>query len=159
MGIRISQAKVSDATHTWSGGVEEARTIFSALADCGLDYIHTSEHYAYAPAFPAEDPRSLSALARTFAPTVTVIANGHIDTGDVAERMLVAEQADLVAIGRAALTNRDWPLRVRDGRALEAPFTADRFGGLAVIRDDETDAGALLGAGAAVNGEESRHGE
>lgn len=139
LGIRISQAKVSDSAHKWSGGVEEARTIVEALADAGVDYLHTTEHRAHAPAFPDQDPRSLAQLARDFAPGISVIANGHIDDGETAKHLLATGQADLVGIGRAALTNPDWPLRVRDGLPLLPPFTADRFDGLAVVRDWELD--------------------
>lgn len=146
VGIRISQGKVSHPDHTWSGGVQEARTIFGALAESGLDHIHTTEYRASAPAFPDEDPRPLSELARAFAPGTTVIANGHIDTGEEAQGLLSSGRADLVSIGRAALSNRDWPLRVREGRALEPPFSTDRFGGLAILQAWEVEADRLLRA-------------
>ena len=146
VGIRISQGKVSDADHKWSGGVEEAHTIFNTLAAAGVGYIHTTEWRAGAPAFPDQDPRPLSALAEEFAPGTTIIANGHIDTGENADQLLDSGQADLVAVGKAALTNRDWPQRVRQGRDLTAPFNPQRFGELATIQDWELDATTLLGA-------------
>ncbi|GAB1813021.1 hypothetical protein [Mycobacterium sp. MUNTM1] len=40
VGIRISQAKVSDNDHRWAGGQDDAAVIFTALADTGIDYIH-----------------------------------------------------------------------------------------------------------------------
>lgn len=146
VGIRISQGKASDAHHKWSAGVEEAHTIFSTLAASGLDYIHTTEHYALEPAFPEQDSRSLAELARTFAPELTIIANGHVDTGDEAQQLLTSDQAHLVAIGKAALANRDWPIRVRDDHPLDAPFNPRNFDdGLATVEDWEIHADDLLG--------------
>lgn len=136
VGIRISQAKVSDAHHKWTG-VDEARVIFEALNDSGVDYIHTTEWRASAPAFPDKDERSLAALARAFAPQVTVIANGSINTGADADEILRSGQADLVSLGKAALGNRDWPNAVQAGRPVEAPLYPSAFGELATIQDWE----------------------
>lgn len=145
VGIRISQGKASDGHHKWSAGAEEAHTIFSMLAASGLDYIHTTEHYALEPAFPEQDSRSLAELARTFAPELTIIANGHVDTGDEAQQLLTSDQAHLVAIGKAALANRDWPIRVRDDHPLNAPFNPRNFDdGLATVEDWEIHADDLL---------------
>lgn len=137
VGIRISQGKVSDATHKWAGGVSEARTIFGALNAVGLDYIHTTEWRATEPAFPNEDSRPLAALARAFAPDVAIIANGHLDTRSEADRLLGSGEADLVAVGKAALANRDWPARIRTGQPLQEPMAPSAFGELATIQDWE----------------------
>lgn len=137
VGIRISQGKVSDATHRWSGGVAEAETIFGALAGTAVDYVHTTEWKANAPAFPDEDARSLSQLAREFAPSLTVIANGHLDTGAEAAQSLGEGGADLVAIGKAALAQHDWPQRVQQGREVLEPLAPSAFGELATLQDWE----------------------
>lgn len=137
VGIRISQGKVSDATHRWSGGVAEAETVFGALAGTSVDYLHTTEWKASAPAFPDEDARSLSQLAREFAPGLTIISNGHLDTGAEAAQSLGEGGADLVAIGKAALAQHDWPQRVQQGRQLLDPLAPSAFGDLATIQDWE----------------------
>jgi 2,4-dienoyl-CoA reductase-like NADH-dependent reductase (Old Yellow Enzyme family) len=137
VGIRISQGKVSDATHRWSGGVAEAETVFGALAGTSVDYLHTTEWKASAPAFPDEDARSLSQLAREFAPGLSIVANGHLDTGAEAAESLGAGGADLVAIGKAALAQHDWPQRVQQGRQLLDPLAPSAFGSLATIQDWE----------------------
>ncbi|REE04220.1 NADH:flavin oxidoreductase [Citricoccus muralis] len=137
VGIRISQGKVSDATHRWSEGVAEAETVFGALAGTSVDYLHTTEWKANAPAFPDEDARSLSQLAREFAPGLSIVANGHLDTGAEAAESLGAGGADLVAIGKAALAQHDWPQRVQQGRQLLDPLTPSAFGSLATIQDWE----------------------
>lgn len=136
VGIRLSQGKVSDATHKWAGGVTEAEAIFSSFVDSGVDYLHTTEWRANDPAFPDEDERTLHQLARQFAPGLTIIANGHLDAAVEAEQAL-GGGADLVAIGKAALAQHDWPLRAWRGGEMEAPLAPSAFGDLATIQDWE----------------------
>lgn len=118
LGVRISQAKVNDFTHKWSGAHEDAATIFKALAAAGVDYIHVTEFEAWRPAFNGSGP-SLVSLARRSAPTVTIVANGSLHDPDKAEMML-AQGADVVALGRGALSNPNWPHRVRARQNLQA---------------------------------------
>ncbi len=141
VGVRLSQGKVSDSAHKWVGGANEAEVIFTELDRTGIDYVHTTEHIASAPAFEG-DSRSLATLAGQFT-DATVIANGHIDTPEEAGTLLEQGWADLVALGQSGLANRNWPERVRTGAPLD-----DRFvpldGGLADVEDWELDADSLL---------------
>lgn len=141
VGVRISQGKVGDHAHKWAGGADEAKVIFAELAKANIDYIHTTEYVASAPAFEG-DSRSLATLAGQFT-GATIIANGHIDSGDDATTLLDQGHADLVALGQSALANRNWPEQVRTGAPLH-----DRFvpvdGGLADVEDWEIDADSLL---------------
>lgn len=134
VGIRISQSKVSDYDHRWAGGAEEAEVIFSTLASTGIDFIHTTEHKAYAPAFDDDGP-SLAALAKRHS-GLPVIANGHLDDPDTAADMLAGGAADIVALGKAALGNRDWPDRVRNGRPLDE-LDPSLFNPVADVKDWE----------------------
>ncbi|MFI7482014.1 NADH:flavin oxidoreductase [Kocuria sp. M1R5S2] len=134
VGIRISQAKVSDHDHKWAGGEEEAGTIFSTLAATGVDFVHTTEYRAYAPAFEEGGP-SLAALAKKHS-GLPVIANGHLDDPETAVSMLADGAADVVALGKAALANRDWPRRVREGQEL-ADLDASLFDPVADVKDWE----------------------
>jgi 2,4-dienoyl-CoA reductase-like NADH-dependent reductase (Old Yellow Enzyme family) len=148
VGIRISQGKVSDPTHKWPGGVSDAEATFGALNTSGVNYIHTTEWRASEAAFPGLDPRSLTSLARDFAPDVAIIANGHIDTLADADHMLESGATDLVAIGKAALANRDWPAAARSGRPLEAPLAPSAFGDLATVQDWEINSNGRPGIAA-----------
>ena len=134
VGIRISQSKVSDHDHRWAGGAEEAEVIFSTLAATGVDFLHTTEYKAYAPAFGGQGP-SLAALAKQHS-GLPVIANGHLDEPETAVSMLVDHAADVVALGKAALGNRDWPDRVKNGRPLDE-LDASLFAPLADVKDWE----------------------
>ncbi|MFB6285726.1 MAG: tRNA-dihydrouridine synthase [Candidatus Bipolaricaulia bacterium] len=121
IGIRISQAKVNDPEHRWPGGERDAAVIFSALAEAGVDVIHTTEPDALAPAFGDDhsEGATLAALAKRYA-DVTVIANGDLADPERAEAAVTDDAADLVALARAALINPDWPRRVADGQPLQA---------------------------------------
>jgi len=112
VGIRISQSKVSDTDHKWSGGVEEAEIIFATLGAAGIDFVHTTEYRATEPAF-ADSVETLAALAKQYS-GVPVIANGKLDDPDTAVSMLAEGSADVVALGKAALANRNWPHLVRN---------------------------------------------
>jgi 2,4-dienoyl-CoA reductase-like NADH-dependent reductase (Old Yellow Enzyme family) len=128
IGVRISQGKVNDFAHKWPGGQADAATIFCAVASAGVDYIHVTELEAWRPAFGDSGP-SLVTLARRNAPATTLIANGSLHHPRHAEAVL-REGADLIALGRGALANPDWPRRVREGRDIAAldPTLLSPFG-------------------------------
>lgn len=142
VGVRVSQGKVSDFDHKWAQGVEEAEIVFTELGATGIDYVHTTEFVAVEPAFE-DDPRSLASLARQFS-GATVIANGSLNTSADAHRTIEDGHADLVAIGKAALANRNWPQLVAAGAPVKKPFQVPDFGELATLQDWEIDAESLL---------------
>jgi 2,4-dienoyl-CoA reductase-like NADH-dependent reductase (Old Yellow Enzyme family) len=118
VGVRISQGKVNDFLHKWPEAEPGAATIFAALAGSAVDYIHVTELEAWRPAFTDVGP-TLVRLARTYAPGVTIIANGSLQDPVRAAAALV-DGADLIALGRGALSNPDWPQRLKDGQPLAA---------------------------------------
>jgi 2,4-dienoyl-CoA reductase-like NADH-dependent reductase (Old Yellow Enzyme family) len=134
VGIRISQAKVSDNDHRWSGGAEEAQVIFAALGATGIDFIHTTEYKAAAPAFE-DGPESLATLAKRHS-GVTVIANGNLDDPETAVSLLQDGAADVVALGKAALATRDWPHRVQNNQAFDE-LDGSLFAPVADVKDWE----------------------
>jgi 2,4-dienoyl-CoA reductase-like NADH-dependent reductase (Old Yellow Enzyme family) len=136
VGIRISQAKVSDYEHKWAGGENEAAAIFTALGATGLDFVHTTEYRALAPAFDGNG-KTLAALAKEYART-SVIANGNLDDPSDADSIVASGPADVVALGKAALANRNWPRRVQAGHPLDADIPSDVLGPIATIKDWET---------------------
>lgn len=98
VGIRISQAKVNDASHKWAGGEADAEIIFSGLQNAGMDFIHIAEPQAAAPAFGEAGP-TLIELAKKYGNT-TIIANGTAGEPEVAESLLKEGKADMVTIGK-----------------------------------------------------------
>ena len=108
VGVRISQGKVNDFNSKWPNGETDAHTIFGALADAGVDFIHVTEYEAWQPAFEGGKD-SLITLARKCAPGITIIGNGNLHDPVQAVKALDA-RADLIALGRGALSNPDYPL-------------------------------------------------
>jgi 2,4-dienoyl-CoA reductase-like NADH-dependent reductase (Old Yellow Enzyme family) len=135
VGIRISQGKVSDNHHRWAGREDDAAVIFTALADSGIDYIHTTEYRALAPAFGGTDT-ALAKLAKQYS-GLSIIANGHLDNPRDAATIIDSGTADVVALAKPALANRDWPRRVQTGQPLSPDLPADLFGPVATVKDWE----------------------
>ncbi|BBZ57279.1 NADH:flavin oxidoreductase [Mycolicibacterium phocaicum] len=135
VGIRISQGKVSDNHHRWPGREDDAAIIFGTLAAAGVDYIHTTEYRALAPAFD-DSSSTLAELAKRHS-GLPIIANGHLDDPRDAAGILDSGSADIVTLAKPALANRDWPQRVRAGRPLSPDVPADIFGPTASIKDWE----------------------
>jgi 2,4-dienoyl-CoA reductase-like NADH-dependent reductase (Old Yellow Enzyme family) len=134
VGIRISQSKLGDNDHRWSEGAEEAKAIFAALGAGGIDFVHTTEYRATASAFE-DGTESLASLAKQHS-GVTVIANGNLDDPETAVSLLRDGAADVVALGKAALANRNWPHRVRNNLTFDE-LDASLFAPVADVKDWE----------------------
>lgn len=124
IGIRISQAKVNDYDHKWAGGEKGAEIIFKKLNDSGIDFLHVTEYHAEAPAFEETGP-SLASLAKRWT-NLPVFANGNINTPDLAEQVITKNEIDVVAVGKAALANKEWALKAGNGQKLEE-FNPEKF--------------------------------
>lgn len=133
VGVRVSQAKVSDYAHKWAGREEDARIIFETLGRTGVDYIHTTEHHASEPAW--EGGRPLAHYAKRFC-GIPVMANGGLGSPGIAVRLLQSGDADLVSIGKSALANRAWPRHVRAQQPLQN-FDPQLLQPLANVKDVE----------------------
>ncbi|MBI4318345.1 MAG: NADH:flavin oxidoreductase [Chloroflexi bacterium] len=118
------------------------------LAEAGIDYISTSCGGQYDDALPPNPGEPWSAYTgysglrcwpRAWMPdaanaylaegvrnslreaghTIPVITAGKIPTPDLAEKILQKEQADIIGLARALLTDPDWPKKAKEGRAKE----------------------------------------
>ena len=119
VGVRLSEAKVNDFEYRWPGGPDEAATIFTTLASAGASYIHMAgEGRGFRDAL-GSSAEPFTALARRLT-GLPVIANGGLGDPDLADQVIRGGHADLVAIGRAALVNPDWPRRVQRGSTIAA---------------------------------------
>lgn len=124
VGIRVSQSKVNDYTYKWSGGEKDAEIVFSALAEAGADFIHTTEYNALKPAF-GDTGLTLAAYAKKYS-NLPIIVNGGLNTPESIELMLKEGGADIVTIGKGALANQDWPNKVAQGKELQE-FKPENF--------------------------------
>ncbi|GIN55996.1 hypothetical protein J8TS2_03150 [Lederbergia ruris] len=116
VGIRISQGKINDNEHKWARKEKDAEIIFGQLGQAGLDFIHVTEYKAWEPAFDSTGA-SLASLAKKYG-GVPVIANGHLENPTRAREMIENEDADLVTLGKGALSNHDWVNKVKNGDPL-----------------------------------------
>lgn len=116
LGVRISQGKVNDFRHKWSGGEETAAVVFGSLGNLLIDFIHTTEFEAWKPAFGTGP--SLAALARKYS-MKPVLANGSLQHPEQAIGMLERGEADFISLGRGALMHADWPRRVQENARID----------------------------------------
>jgi 2,4-dienoyl-CoA reductase-like NADH-dependent reductase (Old Yellow Enzyme family) len=129
VGVRMSQTKVNDLDYVWSGGEQDASAIFPALEAAGADYVHVAAHLGVTPVFGTE--HSLSGLAKKYT-SLPVIANGKLHEPEVAEQALRQNQGDFCSIGKGALADPAWPIKVKAGES-PTPFGVDMISPYATL--------------------------
>ena len=126
VGVRLSQAKATEQHYFWPNGLDDAKGIFSAVAEAGADFIHlASEKNGYAYHSSTRQGENLTKFARELT-GLPVIANGGLHDIALADQILADEQADFIAIGKTALINPDLPQRLANGQEPDE-FTFDMF--------------------------------
>ncbi|WP_298731918.1 NADH:flavin oxidoreductase [uncultured Chitinophaga sp.] len=121
IGLRLSEGKVNNLHYRWADGPVTAKTILSEVATVKPDYIHIAAeagNWAAEATYP--DGSSYTGLAKQLT-GVPVIANGGLHQPKLARQVLEEGHADLIAIGKAAMANPDFPLRVQRGESI-IPF-------------------------------------
>lgn len=119
VGIRLSQGKVNDHGYRWPGGRADAEAIFAAVAGAGTDYLHVaSEGRDWRETARIDEGITLTQLAKRVT-GLPVVTNGGMHDPELAEFVLREGHGDLVALGRGALANPDYPNRLRDGRPFD----------------------------------------
>jgi 2,4-dienoyl-CoA reductase-like NADH-dependent reductase (Old Yellow Enzyme family) len=141
VSFRLSQWKQLDYAARIAETPAELAQLVEPMADAGVDVFHCSTRRYWEPAFDGSD-RGLAAWVRRLSGKPT-IAVGSVTLGndfksaqgkqqaapapeqiEDLERRLVAEEFDLVAIGRALLANPDWATLVESGQAARLrPFS------------------------------------
>lgn len=119
IGVRISQAKVSDQGYKWPGGERDAEKIFSTIGEAPIDYIHVTDSDASAAGFHDSD-KTMAAAAKEYG-KLPVIANGAMHVPKKAEQLIAHGGADFVSLATGALANPDAPARIQKGIEL-TPF-------------------------------------
>jgi 2,4-dienoyl-CoA reductase-like NADH-dependent reductase (Old Yellow Enzyme family) len=78
-------------------------------AMCASGCGHVAAHHGVTPVFGAS--KSLSGLARQFS-GLPVITNGKLHDPALAESALIDQEGDFVSIGKGALADPEWPMKV-----------------------------------------------
>ncbi|MET0940925.1 MAG: NADH:flavin oxidoreductase [Mesorhizobium sp.] len=138
--LRYSQWKQQDYSARLANTEQELSAFLEPLAASGVDIFHCSTRRFWEPEFQGSD-LNLAGWTRkiTGKPTITVGSVGlkgndfiHAFKGESAqvgelgelESRLRRDEFDLVAVGRALITDPQWPTKVREGRFAElAPFS------------------------------------
>ena len=128
-GVRLSQTKINNFEHQWSGGAGDARAIFSGLAKAGADYIHLTTRQGGDEVFGSG--RSLAGLARDYA-GLPVIACGALHDPDAAGAVLERGEADFVGIAKGAIGDPALPRKIANGEA-PVPFQPEMLVPLATL--------------------------
>ena len=129
LGIRISQTKINDFEHEWPGQVNDAKIIFSRIAEAGPDYIHISTHKGLVEVFDSK--RNLASLAKEYS-GITVIGCGGLHDHIKAQRVLEDGDADFIAIGKGALADPALPNKISTGTS-PSIFDPDMISPVATI--------------------------
>jgi 2,4-dienoyl-CoA reductase-like NADH-dependent reductase (Old Yellow Enzyme family) len=146
---RYSQWKQQDYQAKLAQTPDELARFLTPLADAGVDIFHCSTRRYWEPEFEGS-ALNLAGWSKklTGLPSITVGSVGlkgpdfgaalrggeGAEVGDLdeLEDRLQREEFDLVAVGRALLSDADWTAKIRDGRFGElAPFVASSMATLA----------------------------
>ncbi|WP_024575776.1 MULTISPECIES: NADH:flavin oxidoreductase [unclassified Afipia] len=144
---RFSQWKQQDYSAKLAHTPDELATFLQPLVDAGADIFHCSTRRFWEPEFEGSD-LNLAGWSKklTGKPTITVGSVGlkggdfiqsykgeSAEVGDLGEleARLASNEFDLVAVGRALITDPNWTAKVRDRRFAElAPFSPKAMGAL-----------------------------
>lgn len=125
VGVRLSPEIARDGI-TLDDTLEVARL----LRDDGVDFLHVSNWDSFRPpeAHPDSDKLLTTWFREAVGPDVPVIATGGVWTAAQADAVL-AQGADLVGVGRAAIGNADWARRVAEPgwEPPRPPYTVGRL--------------------------------
>ena len=112
IGLRLSEGKVNNLFYRWSEGSEMAKAMLEEVNKIRPDYIHiAAESGNWQRDCTYSDGSSFTGLAKQIT-ALPVIANGGLHDLEKAGEVLSSGQADLLAIGKAALVNPGWPLKI-----------------------------------------------
>ncbi|WP_231639146.1 12-oxophytodienoate reductase [Sphingomonas profundi] len=159
--FRFSQWKLQDYDARTVNSPEEVADLVEPLAEAGVDLFHVSVRRFWEAAFTGSDltlsgwTRKLSGLPTMTVGSITLDQPFGVGTDDYAEHFTKADASqhldfsrpasmdrvldlfakgefDLIAIGRALLSNPDWARIVREGRFHDLkPYSRDVLGSLA----------------------------
>lgn len=116
VGIRLGQITVTDPDYQWPGGAEDWEKIVSHLAKAGVDYIHTTDTDVMRKNLKGSD-KTLAEVVQEIS-DIALIVNGNISEKNY-EHVAAHYPNALLALGKKALANPDFPERVKNPDAVK----------------------------------------
>ncbi|GAB3985923.1 NADH:flavin oxidoreductase [Spirosoma daeguense] len=112
VGLRLSEGKVNHLAYRWEEGAEMAEAVFGEVRKSAPDYLHiAAEGGKWQRECMYDDGRSSTSIARQLL-NCPVIANGGLHDPSLADFILNEGHGDLLAIGRYAIANPDFPKKI-----------------------------------------------
>ena len=139
VGLRFSQWKQHDFEAKLASNPEELKTILTLPVESGLDYLHSSMRRFWESEFEGSNENLAYWTKKiTKIPTIGVGSVGldsdFIDMTapatptsiDKAIDDITNDKYDLIAVGRALLSDHEWVLKMKEGRVNDViPYTKD----------------------------------
>ena len=110
LGVRLSP---EDFGHARGLDLDESLEVAAWLAEDGVDFVHLSLWDVHRNTAKYPDQHAVPLFRRVLPDDVRIIVAGKLWTRDDAEAML-GRGADIVALGRSAILNPDWPKQIED---------------------------------------------
>ena len=139
VGLRFSQWKQQDYSARLATSPDDLLKVLSGPCDAGLDYLHSSMRRFWESEFDgSEENLAYWTKKLTNIPTISVGSVG-LD-GDFTDMMAPAkttsidkalkdineQKYDMVAVGRALLSDHEWVIKMKEGRLKDInPYTKD----------------------------------
>jgi 2,4-dienoyl-CoA reductase-like NADH-dependent reductase (Old Yellow Enzyme family) len=112
VGLRLSEGKVNNLAYRWEEGAEMAKAVFREVKKTAPEYLHiAAEGGGWMRECLYADGSSSTGIARQLL-DCPVIANGGLHDLALANSILTEGHGDLLAIGRAAIANPDFPKKI-----------------------------------------------
>ncbi len=130
VGVRLSPEDFGQAKGL---DLDESLQVASWLCEDGVDFLHLSLWQAQRNTQKRPDEHAMPLFRRACRDDVRLLAAGSVWTVDEA-LALIDKGTDIVALGRAAIANPDWPTQARDPSwsPKRPPLTAAELAELAV---------------------------
>jgi 2,4-dienoyl-CoA reductase-like NADH-dependent reductase (Old Yellow Enzyme family) len=139
VGLRFSQWKQQDYSARLATNPDDLQKVLSGPCDAGLDYLHSSMRRFWESEFEGSDENLAYWTKKlTNIPTMSVGSVG-LD-GDFTDMMAAAkttsidkalkdideQKYDMVAVGRALLSDHEWVIKMKEGRLKDIkPYTKE----------------------------------
>jgi 2,4-dienoyl-CoA reductase-like NADH-dependent reductase (Old Yellow Enzyme family) len=139
IGLRFSQWKQQDYSARLADNPDDLLKVLSGPCDAGLDYLHSSMRRFWEGEFEGSDENLAYWTKKlTNIPTISVgsvgldgdftdmMSSAKTTSIDKALKDIDEQKYDMVAVGRALLSDHEWVIKMKEGRLKDIkPYTKE----------------------------------